>query len=187
MLDLSDNALQKILPSSISSDATVKDIVKAISAKLVELNNQSENVLLLPRLSKLNEKVVDELAWQYHVDFYESTLSISKKRALVKKAIAQHRYKGTLAAVEEVCSDVFNSAAVQEWYAYDNGQPYHFKVRITQEAIPGTATITSITQAINATKNTRSWLDGLNFTYQPKGTVYCAGVMCRHKRIDFTL
>lgn len=186
MLDLSDNVLQKILPTSISSDDTVQDIVQAIGEKLVELDSQAESVLLLPRLSKLSEAVVDELTWQYHVDFYENTLSITKKRALIKKALAQHRYKGTPAAVEEVCSAVFKNAVVQEWYEYD-GKPYHFKVRVAQETAPTAETIASLTKTINVCKNTRSWLDDITFWYQPKGVIYCAGVMCEHKKISFKL
>lgn len=56
MLELKDNALQRILPSSISGDATVKDIVQAISGRLAQLGEQAELVLILPRL--LLEKTV---------------------------------------------------------------------------------------------------------------------------------
>lgn len=79
MLELKDNALQRILPSSISSDATVKDIAQAISGRLVQLGSKAELVLLLPRLKKLPEEIVDELAWQYHVDFYDVAADITKK------------------------------------------------------------------------------------------------------------
>lgn len=112
MLELKDNALQRILPSSISGDATVKDIVQAISGRLAQLGEQAELVLILPRLKKLPEEIVDELAWQYHVDFYDVSADITKKRELVRKAIARHRYKGTPAAVEEVCSAAFDTAEV---------------------------------------------------------------------------
>lgn len=95
MLELKDNALQRILPSSISGDATIKDIVQAISGRLAQLGEQAELVLILPRLKKLPEEIVDELAWQYHVDFYDVSADIAKKRELVRKAIARHRYKGT--------------------------------------------------------------------------------------------
>ena len=108
MLELKDNALQRILPSSISGDATVKDIVQAISGRLAQLGEQAELVLILPRLKKLPEEIVDELAWQYHVDFYDVAAGLTKKRELVRKAIARHRYKGTPAAVEEVCSAAFD-------------------------------------------------------------------------------
>ena len=44
MLELKDNALQRILPSSISGDATVKDIVQTISGRLAQLGEQAELV-----------------------------------------------------------------------------------------------------------------------------------------------
>lgn len=186
MLELKDNALQRILPSSISGDATVKDIVQAISGRLAQLGEQAELVLILPRLKKLPEEIVDELAWQYHVDFYDVSAGIAKKRELVRKAIAHHRYKGTPAAVEEVCSAAFDSAEVLEWYDY-GGEPYHFRVRMVQESIPDEAVMAEMVKAVNSAKNVRSWLDGLTFYYQPKGTVYVAGAVCQHKKIFFQI
>lgn len=87
MLELKDNALQRILPSSISGDATVKDIVQAISGRLAQLGEQAELVLILPRLKKLPEEIVDELAWQYHVDFYDVSADIAKSGSLYAKLL----------------------------------------------------------------------------------------------------
>lgn len=78
MLELKDDSLQQILPSSIASDKTVQDIAKAISAKLQLINRQTELILLLPRLDELSETLIDELAWQYHVDFYDYQADIVK-------------------------------------------------------------------------------------------------------------
>ena len=105
--------IKSTLPSSISQDRTVQNICDAIGLKLQELNRQAELVLLLPRLDELSETLIDELAWQYHVDFYDSSADITKKRALVKQAIAWHRRKGTPAVVEELCTTVFQSAQVR--------------------------------------------------------------------------
>lgn len=186
MLELKNNALQRILPSSISGDATVKDIVQAISGRLAQLGEQAELVLILPHLKKLPEEIVDELAWQYHVDFYDVAADITKKRELVRKAIARHRYKGTPAAVEEVCSAAFDTAEVVEWYEY-GGEPYHFRVRMVQESIPDETTMAEMVKAVNSAKNTRSWLDSLVFCYRPKGTVCVAGAVCQHKKIFFRM
>jgi len=186
MLELKDNALQRILPSSISGDATVKDIVQAISGRLAQLGEQAELVLILPRLKKLPEEIVDELAWQYHVDFYDVAADITKKRELVRKAIAHHRYNGTPAAVEEVCSAAFDTAEVVEWYEY-GGEPYHFRVRMVQESIPDETAMAEMVKAVNSAKNTRSWLDRLVFCYRPKGTVCVAGAVCQHKKIFFRM
>lgn len=186
MLELKDNALQRILPSSISGDATVKDIVQAISGRLAQLGEQAELVLILPRLKKLPEEIVDELARQYHVDFYDVAADIIKKRELVRKAIARHRYKGTPAAVEEVCSAAFDTAEVVEWYEY-GGEPYHFRVRMVQESTPDETAMAEMVKAVNSAKNTRSWLDSLVFCYRPKGTVCVAGAVCQHKKIFFRM
>lgn len=109
-----------------------------------------------------------------------------KKRELVRKAIARHRYKGTPAAVEEVCSAAFDTAEVVEWYEY-GGEPYHFRVRMVQESIPDETAMAEMVKAVNSAKNTRSWLDSLVFCYSPKGTVCVAGAVCQHKKIFFRM
>ena len=183
MLELKDDSLQQILPSSIASDKTVQDIAKAISAKLQLINRQTELILLLPRLDELSEALIDELAWQYHVDFYDYQADIAKKRALVRNAIAWHRYKGTPAAVEDVCTAVFQSARVFEWWQY-GGEPYHFQVRLIEEGIPDNRVIDNLERAIQVTKNIRSCLDGLSFYRELMATMYLAKVMWVHKNVN---
>lgn len=183
MLKLQDASLQQILPPSIAYDKTVQNIVQAINEKLLLIDRQTELILLLPRLDELPETLVDELAWQYHVDFYDYTADINKKRALVRNAIAWHRYKGTPAAVEEVCTAVFKSAKVYEWFQY-GGEPYHFQVRLIEEGVPDEKVIDNLERAIKVTKNTRSWLDGLSFYRELLATIYLAKAMWVHKSVS---
>ena len=182
MLELKDDCLQQILPGSIASDKNVQDVAKAISAKLQHINRQTELILLLPRLDELSEALIDELAWQYHVDFYDYQADIEKKHALVRNAIVWHRYKGTPAAVEGVCTAVFRTARVFEWFQYD-GEPYHFQVRLIEEGVPDEKVIDNLERAIQVTKNTRSWLDGLSFYRKLMATIYMAKAMWVHKSV----
>lgn len=183
MLKLENEALKQTLPSSIGSDKTVQDICDAIAFKLVNINSKTALLLLLPRLDQLSEALVDELAWQYHVDFYDYAASIDKKRALVRQAIAHHRYKGTPAAVEEVCTAVFQSAQVKEWFEYD-GSPYHFQVILIEEPVPDETVIDNLVRAIKVTKNTRSWLDGMSFFRTINGIQYTGVGAGTHKSVD---
>lgn len=183
MLNLGDIKLAETLPQSISSDEQVKDICKAIEQRLWEIKKQSAFVLLLPRLNELSEALVDELAWEYHVDFYTLDLTLEKKRALVRKAIAWHRIKGTPAAVESVCSAVFQSASVEENWQY-GGEPYHFKVKVIKEPVPNERVIDIIVDAINATKNTRSWLDEIGFYREMFHMFYVGAPMSRLDTVD---
>ena len=183
MLNLGEIKLAETLPQSISSDEQVQNICKAIEQRLWEIKKQSAFVLLLPRLNELSEALVDALAWEYHVDFYTPDLAIEKKRALVREAIAWHRIKGTPAAVESVCTAVFQSASVEENWQY-GGQPYHFKVKVVKEAVPNEKVIDMLIEAINATKNTRSWLDEIDF-YREMFHIFYVGVpMSRLNTID---
>ena len=130
-----------------------------------EMHLASDNVLLAliyPKIDELAENVVDNLAVQLHVDFYDYTLPVEKKRALVKQSIAWHQIKGTKAAVEQVIQTVFNTGRVQEWFEY-GGSPYHFRVDVIESDDIDAATIGQVIKAINATKNVRSWLDGIGF------------------------
>ena len=174
MNDLQNLNLIELLPTSIASNETIRNICNAIAEKLQTINEKAELVLLLPRLDQLPETLVDELAWQYHVDFYDYAADINKKRALVRKAIDWHRRKGTPAAVEEVCTAVFKSAKVYENWEY-GGKPYHFQVRMISEGIPDKSVLDNLYRAIKESKNVRSWLDALSFDRQIAGSLFVGG------------
>ena len=182
MLKIDDKAITATLPSSIDHDEQVLTAAKAIEERLREVSLKTDLLLLLPRLDELSEALVDELAWQYHVDFYDYKADIAKKRALVRNAIAWHRYKGTPAAVEEVCTAAFKTAKVFENWEY-GGEPYHFQVRLIEEGIPNQTVIDNLVRAVNDTKNTRSWLDGLSFYREILGTIYLGAIVCPHKTV----
>ena len=178
MLKLDDVRLEDTLPQSIARYEQVQHICQAIDKQLQNVRQQTSLILLLPRLDELSETLVDELAWEYHVDFYRPELSLEKKRSLVRQAIAWHRIKGTPAAVESVCSAVFQSASVEENWQY-GGEPYHFKVKVIKEAVPDTTVIDMLVDAINSTKNTRSWLDEIGFYREAKHTFFIAVPMSK--------
>lgn len=183
MNDLQNLNLIELLPTSIASDETIKNICTSIVGRLKLINEKAELVLLLPRLDQLPETLVDELAWQYHVDFYDYAADINKKRALVRKAIDWHRRKGTPAAVEEVCAAVFKSAKVGENWEY-GGEPYHFQVRRISESIPNQSVIDNLYRAIKESKNARSWLDGLSFFREILGTFFMGAMVCPYKTVS---
>ena len=177
------DTLKESLPESIAGDEQVQNITTAIQEKLWEIKKQTELILLLPRLDELPEALVDELAWEYHVDFYRPSLTLDIKRNLIRRAIAWHRIKGTPAAIEEVCSTVFKHAEVYENWQY-GGKPYHFKVLVVKEDIPNVDTIEMLMNAIEETKNTRSWLDELGFYREYFHTAFWGAGFSKRERVD---
>ena len=135
MSNLSEQKLITIVPSSISGDKTIRNISAATDPGLRKISRDTLLLLLLPRLDELPEKIVDALAWQYHVDFYDDAATLEKKRALVKQSIKWNRRKGTPSVVEEVCTAIFKSAKIEENWEY-GGKPYHFKVVMITDQQP---------------------------------------------------
>lgn len=97
MAEIKDIRLLDLIPSSIRGDPTVQAAAAALDGELVKVTDAIQNVLMFSRIDVLPEPVLDLLAWQLHVDFYEPVgFSIEKKRALVKQSIDWHRHKGTV-------------------------------------------------------------------------------------------
>ena len=160
--DLQSVSLLDILPPNLLADKQIHAAARALDDELQKITAATRNTLLLPRLDELPEEVIDLLAWQWHVDFYEPVgMDIETKRRLIKNSIAWHRIKGTPAAVEEVVSAVFDTSHVQEWFEY-GGKPYHFKV-VTEDVTTDKDVLERMRRAIHAAKNARSWLETVEF------------------------
>jgi len=176
--------LLQLLPPNLAADEGVQNIVNSISSVLNTVAQHYENCLIYPRIDNLKENVIDALAWQLHVDYYDADMLLAKKKALVKQAIINHMYKGTPYAVEQVVKTVFKSAKVQENWIY-GGLPYHFQVADIEEALPTDLTFTNkIVEAISKSKNVRSRLDGIVFQRNIACTIYQGGYTVQQKVIN---
>lgn len=177
--DLQSVSLLDILPPNLLADKQIYAAAQALDDELQKITEATRNALLLPRLDELSEEVIDLLAWQWHVDFYEPSMSIETKRQLVCESIAWHRIKGTKAAVEKMAQTVFKGGVVTEWFEY-GGEPYHFRIdlltapNITQD---DTARLLAV---VNAAKNVRSVLDELRFRREAQNDMYYAAAPSIH-------
>lgn len=154
--------LESTLPYAIARNDKAKEISRAVDFQLQMISEETKSILLLPNLDILPESIIDILAWQYHVDFYSQNLNVERKRELLRNSIANHRIKGTPAAVEAVVKAVFTSGRVFENWEYD-GEPYHFQIRLIEEQCSEAGVIRELLRAIDSAKNVRSWCDGLFF------------------------
>ena len=177
--DLQSVSLLDILPPNLLADEQINATAQALDDELQKITTATKEALLLPRLDELPEEVIDLLAWQWHVDFYEPSMSIETKRQLVRESIAWHRIKGTKAAVEKMVQTVFKGGVITEWFEY-GGEPYHFRIdlltapNITQD---DTARLFAV---VNASKNVRSVLDELRFRREAQNDMYYAAAPSIH-------
>lgn len=151
-----DEAL-KLLPISLQSDPVVIAMYEASVIQLQELYDKTEILFDLLNIDKAPEELLDLLAFEKHVDFYDNELSLQQKQNLIKLSVGWHRKKGTRGAVEEVVSIVYQNAEVVEWFE-NNSTPYLFSVYINEPYIQA-KDHKRLLKLLAATKNKRSWLE----------------------------
>lgn len=183
MNKITPKPLSETLPYAIARNTRAKHIAASVDSQLKAVYDNLDSILILPNLGRLPENMLDSLAWQYHVDFYSQRLDVEKKRALIRSAIRNHRIKGTPAAVEAVVKAAFKSGRVFENWEY-GAEPYHFQVRLIEEACQEEIVVTELLQAIDATKNVRSWCDGLYFYRESKADIKFAFAQGTYRRLS---
>ena len=166
MQDLQSLELEQIMPSSLTEDENTLNVSRSLNSNLQEVSEASNESLLLPRISELPERVVDMMAWQYHVDFYELAQNLEMKRDLVRNSIKWHMKKGTKYAILRALEMLGIKAEYHNWYE-TGGEPYTFTIdavvqseyyeHADQEEI-----IENIYRAINDSKAARSLFGALN-------------------------
>nr|DAH81767.1 MAG TPA: tail protein [Caudoviricetes sp.] len=147
------------LPSSIDAEP-ITSLAQVTDVELGKIN--TDLLLIYPAIDSLNEQLIDYLAVQMHVDEYDDTENFDVKRQQVKQSFLLHRLKGTKYAVQKAVSTVYQSAKVEEWPAY-SGDPYHFRISGITAPIEDGAVVNKLVRIVNAYKNTRSWLDYIEF------------------------
>lgn len=129
MEKLSETRLSKILPENLLRDEKIKALSTALDNMLIELTAATRETIHLPRLDELSGSILDLLAYQLHVDFWEPLfLDDETKRNLIRESIATHRQFGTKAALEKVNAAFNREIKIEEWFEY-GGEPYWFRLR----------------------------------------------------------
>lgn len=113
---------------SISYDRQVQAASDAFDNQCYEIIDDTGQVIMIPNIMGLTDpNLVDILAWQFHVDFYDKTRPLDFRKRLVQMSIIWHKTKGTVALVEEVINTYWSgSAYLQEWFDYKNPFPPNY-------------------------------------------------------------
>lgn len=158
-MDIKNISLMDLLPANLKEDSEVVSAAKSLDAEINLVTKATAELILFANIDNLPEKVVDLLAWQLHVDFWDNDFDIKIKREMVKNSISWHKRKGTPSVVEEVVSKFLKNAIVREWFVC-GGDPYTFRIE-TSGFNDSKNTMNRLVTAVNSVKNTRSHLVGV--------------------------
>ena len=133
-MDMAGLDLAELLPENLAEDVSVRAAADAVGEQIRAVAADARAALpWLANLDNLPSRVVDLLAWQYHVDFYDSTAPLADRRARVASAILDHRLHGTVAGVKAVLDRHIGAGnyTVEEWFASEPPlNPYLWRIKI---------------------------------------------------------
>ncbi len=157
--------LLELLPENLRSDPDIIAASCGVDSEFQDLADAINKCITIADIDKARSEVIDNLAGEMNVDFYDQKLSLDNRRELVRNGYKFKYRKGTAYAVRQIVKDAFadtelkDAFEVKEWFQY-NGKPYHFKIS-TKVNLPGVSKITSVVNAINSVKNARSTLESI--------------------------
>ena len=81
------------------------------------------------------EALLPWLAWSFSVEVWDHAWPVETKRAVIRKSISVHRWKGTRRSVEEALEAIGFEADIREWFEVDG---------VELARAPGTFEVTTI-------------------------------------------
>lgn len=127
--DIFNIDLTRTLPPALKQDRTMQALSQIIARELQENARLICNNIIYARIDELPEKLLDILAYDLHIDWYNYDSSIEDKRELIKTSVKIHKKLGTVFAVETAIKALHEDCRIEEWFEYE-GCPFCFRLLV---------------------------------------------------------
>ena len=162
-----DNLL-RTLPQVLKNDASFHAFATVMAKQLRAIIDDADHATIYARIDALPEAVLDILAYDFKVDWWDYGYSVEQKRQTLKDSWLVHKHLGTKFAVETAISAIYPNTNVEEWFEW-GGDPYTFRLLIDVSGILVDPNRHSrVLELANYYKNLRSHLCGIQYTVEAK-------------------
>lgn len=163
------------LPRVVAGQEWVIALSEALGIVLGRTLDYTDESQIYTRLDTAPEAVLDILAVNWKIDWYDTSFTLEQKRRIVKSALTVRRLMGTAAAVKLQVDAIYPGATVEEWFQYD-GHAGCFRVLVNLPENGMTAEeYRRLKSGILTTKNERSHLDVIDIRYECEAAVKIGG------------
>lgn len=160
--------LMGALPLALRGDPSVVALAEALSTVLIDRLPEIDQLLIYPAIDTLDEPLLDILAHDFKVDWWDPNYSLEEKRRTLKDSWRVHKILGTKAAVEMAIRAIYPLTTVEEWFQY-GGEPYHFRLNIDITSDSGDRERQRrVLERLNFYKSLRSHNDGVRYFLMPE-------------------
>ena len=151
------------LPAALQKDPSAVALAEAMADLLARRPDEIEQLRIYPVIDRLDARLLDILAYDFKVDWWDADYSLEEKRRTLKNSWRVHKLLGTKAAVEMAISAIYPRTTVLEWWEY-GGEPYHFRldINITNDSIDSVKQ-RRVLERLEYYKSLRSHNDGVTY------------------------
>ena len=168
------------LPPALQKDPSAVALAEAFAELLAQRPEEIDRLRIYPAIDRLDERLLDILAYDFKVDWWDTDYSLEEKRRTLKNSWRVHKTLGTKAAVEMAVSAIYPNTQVVEWWEY-GGEPYHFRlhINVSDDNIESDKQ-RRVLSRLDTYKNLRSHLDTINYRMTARPAAADAGTVCTH-------
>lgn len=132
---LFDTSFLDLVPSDNSIDMQCTSY--AIYRSMQVIRSFSERLCLFANIDSFPEIILDYLAMEWRLPYYDSEFSIEVKRKLVQYGFQWNLIAGTVEGIEDLIQAIYQSGTVVEWFDFpeEEQEPGLFDINIEGDII----------------------------------------------------
>ena len=172
MTDLWGTGLIEGLPQAVTDEPWVRITDKVYRERHQREMEAAELIHLYTQIDSQPEEILDVLAVQFKVDWYDSSYPLEAKRSIIKTALEVRRYYGTDWATLKAISAIYPRSEIEQWYDY-GGTPGHFRAICSVDGALIPVKRREIRRSVNIYKRMTAHLDSLYLQVQAGLEIEC--------------
>ena len=129
MIELHEVGLVEGLPPDVAKEPWAQILDAVFRERRKKELEAAERLKIYTDIDRADEAVLDILAVQFRVDWYDTSYPIETKRRIIKTALEVRRYCGTEWAVQKALSSIYPNVKISEWYDY-GGRPGYWRMNV---------------------------------------------------------
>lgn len=173
MISIRDGELLDILPSPFARQPEVIALSYALRQATRDFFSALDGAKVYAFIDGAEDAVLDLLAVELMVKYYDTSLDVQSKRNLIKIAMLTSSKDGTKYAVEEVISTLFGDGRVLEWFEYE-GENNHFRIDLNSRF---GYDVDPLLGVLDSVKRLSSELDGIRLLTDISGDMYAGALI----------
>ena len=157
MISLRNAKMTDALPQILAKEPWAQAMAYAVNRQLNQLLTYADRVLIFASIDTMPDNILDILAVELRLPYYDQTYTTAVKRELIKGALQYWATAGTVESLSKILSNIFGDAEIEEWFEY-GGDPGYFRIVTTNPNVTGD-TLAQFTKTAQDVKRLSAWLE----------------------------